>query len=55
MRLAKPAIALDPRRFGRRSFAFAMLERPAVQLSDDVKLFLSTFAAGFVVVSVLIA
>ena len=55
MRVARPTIALDPRRFGRRPVALAMMPEPPLQLSDDLRLFVSTFAAGFVVVAVLIA
>jgi hypothetical protein len=53
---ARAAIALDPRLFGRgraRTFAAAEAERSG--LSDDVKLFATTFAAGFLFVSILIA
>jgi hypothetical protein len=54
MQLARSAIALDPRRFGR-----APSREPAVpsvdrQRSDDLRLFAMTFAAGFLFVSVLI-
>lgn len=55
MRVARPTIALDPRRFGRRPMAMSMAALPAPHLGDDLRLFLSTFAAGFVVVAVLIA
>lgn len=53
MQLARPAIALDPKRFGRG-------RAPAPQaglgrLSDDVKLFATTFLAGFIFVSVFLA
>jgi hypothetical protein len=55
MQLARPAFALDPRRFGRgpvRSFAGRTL---SPSLAGDLKLFATTFIAGFVFVSVLIA
>jgi len=54
MQLARPAHAPDPRRFGRRptAVAAAFARRPA--LSDDLKLFALTFAAGFLFVSILI-
>ena len=55
MRLDRPVIAQDPRRFGRRVVALAMVQRSPLQLGDDLRLFLSTFAAGFVVVAMLIA
>ena len=54
MRTAKPAIALDPRRFGRCPIPFR-IDRASLQMSEDLQLFLSTFAAGFLVVSILIA
>ncbi len=57
MQLARPIFAPDPRRFGRgrlRELAMTpVIARAAI--SDDLKLFASTFAAGFLVVSVLIA
>jgi hypothetical protein len=55
MQTVRPAIANDPRRFGRgipRSLAVAP---PATGLSDDFKLFATTFLAGFVFVSVFLA
>lgn len=56
MRMLRPAIALDPRLFGKREQGFVL--DPAVELgwtvSDDLKLFATTFAAGFLFVSVLI-
>ena len=54
MQLARPLFAADPRSFGRgRSRGFAA---PATALlSDDFKLFATTFVAGFLFVSVLIA
>ena len=55
MQLARSGIALDPRRFGRASSqACAVAEQEATP-SDDLKLFLTTFGAGFLFVSVLIA
>ena len=55
MQLARPAIARDPRRFGRGAVRSCALSGPRVWLGADVKLFLTTFAAGFLFVSVLIA
>ena len=55
MQLARPAIARDPRRFGRGRAPSCALSAPRVSLGADVKLFLTTFAAGFLFVSVLIA
>jgi hypothetical protein len=54
MQLARPAFALDPRSFGRgrRWVEDAVQRRWAI--SDDLKLFATTFVAGFIVVSVLI-
>jgi hypothetical protein len=55
MQLARPAIALDPRAFGkaRRRELAASPSTPA-PIADDLKLFAITFAAGFLVVSILI-
>ena len=57
MRMLRPAIAADPRLFGRGQIR--VLEKPAVErrwtMSDDLTLFATTFAAGFVFVSILIA
>ena len=56
MRMLRPVIALDPRLFGRRfpGFILGDIERPEFALSDDLKLFLTSFAIGFVFVSALI-
>ena len=56
MRLLRPVIALDPRLFGRRfpGFILGDDERPEFRISDDLKLFVSSFAVGFVFVSALI-
>ena len=54
MQLARPAIALDPRRFGRRAVALADTARIKPALNDDVRLFALTFVAGFLFVSILI-
>jgi hypothetical protein len=56
MQLARPAFAPHPRLFGRgrvRELAAQNPEAPAI--SDDLKLFASTFLVGFVFVSVLLA
>ena len=46
---------VDPRLFGRRFPGFVLGEdAPEVSLSDDARLFLTSFAVGFVFVSVLI-
>jgi hypothetical protein len=57
MQLARPIIAPDPRRFGRGRLRELALNPPraTMAMSDDLKLFASTFAAGFLIVSVLIA
>ena len=55
MQLARSGIARDPRHFGRASTqACAIAEQEAAPI-DDLKLFLTTFGAGFLFVSVLIA
>ena len=56
MRILRPAIAIDPRLFGRRmpGFILGTAEEPGWVASDDVKLFATTFAIGFLFVSVLI-
>jgi hypothetical protein len=56
MQLARPTFALDPRLFGKGrvcELQSALPERP--MLSADLKLFVTTFAAGFVFVSILIS
>ena len=46
----------DPRSFGRREpFATAAAAAPAPLVSDDLKLFLLTYVAGFVFVSLYLA
>ncbi|MFL6735151.1 MAG: hypothetical protein ACJ8EY_10705 [Sphingomicrobium sp.] len=56
--MTRPALAMDSRRFGRR-FILHVLEtradRGSLNLSDDARLFLTTFAGGFLFVSLLIA
>jgi hypothetical protein len=55
MQLARPAIAQHPFRFGRGPLReFAAPTVPARRISGDVKLFATTFIAGFVFASVLI-
>jgi hypothetical protein len=53
---ARAAIALDPRLFGRGRMRLREegRERSWV-IADDLKLFATTFAAGFLFVSILIA
>ena len=56
MQLARPAFAPHPRAFGRGPVRYGSpAAAPAFIISDDLKLFLSTFAVGFLFVSVLIA
>jgi hypothetical protein len=58
MQLARPASSIHPRRFGRgpyKQVAAVEASARASGLSDDLKLFVTTFAAGFVFVSVLLA
>ena len=55
MQAARPAIAVDPKLFGKgplRQLA-AESERPSTDWSD-VRLFATTFFAGFLLVSILI-
>ena len=56
MQIARPAFALHPKLFGRgRTYLLPPAPRAAaIKLSDDIKLFATTFLAGFVVVSILI-
>ena len=51
MQLARPAFALDPRRFGRRVRGV----QASSPIGADLRLFATTFIAGFVFVSILIA
>jgi hypothetical protein len=56
MQLARPVIAPDPRSFGRAGLRVARAAPIApASLSDDFRLFATTFIAGFLFVSVLIA
>ncbi|MEO7366132.1 MAG: hypothetical protein ABIW03_07425 [Sphingomicrobium sp.] len=55
MAVVRPAFAMDPRRFGRAAVRCAdPRQAPAVSLGDDARLFMMTFAAGFLFVSILI-
>lgn len=55
MQLARPSFALHPFRFGRGQVRDLTAAAPVQSgLSADVKLFATTFAAGFVFVSMLI-
>jgi hypothetical protein len=55
MQTVRPAIATDPRTFGRSIERQLSADVPANGLSSDFKLFATTFLAGFVFVSVLLA
>ena len=56
MQLARTASAIHPRRFGRGPIRDLEQAAPAVSsISDDLKLFATTFAAGFIFVTVLFA
>ncbi|HWI87786.1 MAG TPA: hypothetical protein VNS11_00880 [Sphingomicrobium sp.] len=56
MQLARSASAVHPRRFGRGPRKqLEPASRAASRISDDIKLFATTFAAGFIFVSVLLA
>ena len=52
--MMRPAIALDPRQFGRRLPRLGDGEAASPALVDDLKLFGTTFAIGFLFVSVFI-
>lgn len=55
MQFARPIFAPHPRRFGKGQVrALELGSRPRPSLSNDVKLFASTFIAGFLFVSILI-
>ena len=55
MRTLRPAIAADPRLFGKGPLRLLEMEQPAnLAILDDLKLFATTFAIGFLFVSVLI-
>jgi hypothetical protein len=56
MQLARPLLAMDPKRFGKgRVRDLADPRETGSCFSADVKLFATTFLAGFVFVSILIA
>ena len=54
--LLRPVIAVDPRFFGKRfpGFILGDEEQPQWTISEDLKLFATTFAVGFIFVSALI-
>ena len=55
MQLARSGIATDPRGFGRGPTRLLSAADIAASCSDDVRLFATTFLAGFIFVSLLIA
>lgn len=50
----RPFTAADPLRFGRRARLQAVARPAGRSAGDDVRLFATTFAAGFVFVAVLV-
>ena len=55
MQLARPAFALDPKAFGKGRLRELRVPAAAPSgLSADLKLFATTFVAGFLFVSILI-
>jgi hypothetical protein len=55
MELARPAIAADPRTFGRNAPRAPVAPAAPSRLGEDLKLFAFTFLAGFTFVSVFLA
>jgi hypothetical protein len=55
MRMMRPMIASDPGQFGRRVVAPAAATESGAGASEDLRLFLTTFAAGFAFTLLLIA
>jgi hypothetical protein len=56
MRSSRALVAADPRFFGRaRAWPLSAPEDEPRALVDDLRLFASTFAAGFLFVSILVA
>lgn len=55
MTSTRPAQAIDPRLFGRRFVLHDEAPAPRARMSDDLRLFATTFAAGFLFVTALIA
>jgi hypothetical protein len=55
MQLARRIVAADPRMFGRGPRRVLEAAPAESRLSADLKLFATTFVAGFVFVSILIA
>jgi hypothetical protein len=54
MRTARPPYAIDPRRFGRRFSEAMTAEKNAASFSNDLRLFATAFAGGFLFFSILL-
>ena len=54
MRTGRALVAADPRLFGRAACAQTIPDARTWAVGDDLKLFATTFAAGFLFVSILI-
>lgn len=55
MQLARPAFAIDPKRFGKgRVRDLSIVPSRLSTIGGDLKLFATTFVAGFLFVSILI-
>ena len=55
MQLVRPAIASDPRSFGRNRPRALAVDAEPTRLGEDLKLFAFTFLAGFTFVSIFLA
>jgi hypothetical protein len=55
MQLARRIVVADPRMFGRGPKRLLEAAPAESRISDDFKLFATTFVAGFVFVSILVA
>jgi hypothetical protein len=55
MQLARPFCATHPRHFGRGPVREIRQRSPDARIPEDLKLFATTFIAGFIFVSLLIA
>lgn len=55
MQLVRVPIAADPRAFGRAGMSAPPAPATPSRLADDIKLFATTFLAGFVFVSAFLA
>jgi hypothetical protein len=52
--MLRPAIAADPRLFGKGPLRLVEAEPASPAILDDIRLFATSFAAGFLFVAVLI-